>query len=202
LCEHNTHIKKIHLDIAIRTCKWDLRISTSFLPCRLVYEGTWAHNRSRIWGSHGGEYEDGFALMMEAARTSETLVKFYQTTRRFNQKQPSSNWRTFSSVLLSEDSEKSLTLIHVFPQTRQTYWCLCLTDVWHKTLWLMEDTESHIRTNSRSLRMTGIVTTAVRLHQSFPVWDLRSFKCLVFYCSVSKKTLSQKNVKRHKVMLA
>jgi hypothetical protein len=25
------------------------------------------------------------ALMMEAARTSETLVNFYQTTRRYNQ---------------------------------------------------------------------------------------------------------------------
>jgi hypothetical protein len=45
---------------------------------------------NRIWGSHGGEYEDGCllgcsdALMMEAARTSETLVNFYQTTRRYN----------------------------------------------------------------------------------------------------------------------
>jgi hypothetical protein len=63
----------------------------------------------RIWGSHGGEYEDGcllgcsavqsgrslpsfhrvltasiIALMMEAARTSETAVNFYQTTRRYN----------------------------------------------------------------------------------------------------------------------
>jgi hypothetical protein len=26
----------------------------------------------------------GIALMMEAARTSETLVNFYQTTRRYN----------------------------------------------------------------------------------------------------------------------
>jgi hypothetical protein len=37
----------------------------------------------------GGEYEDGCllgcsALMMEASRTSETLVNFYQTTRRYN----------------------------------------------------------------------------------------------------------------------
>jgi hypothetical protein len=32
-----------------------------------------------IWGSHGGEYEDEtiIALMMEEARTSETLVNFY-----------------------------------------------------------------------------------------------------------------------------
>jgi hypothetical protein len=28
--------------------------------------------------------EDIIALMMEAARTSETLVNFYQTTRRYN----------------------------------------------------------------------------------------------------------------------
>jgi hypothetical protein len=34
----------------------------------------------------------------------------------------------FTSVLLSEDSEMSLTLIHVFVQIRQTYWCPCLTD--------------------------------------------------------------------------
>jgi hypothetical protein len=50
---------------------------------------------SRIWGSHGGEYEDGcllgcsarwvlIALTMEAARTSETSVNVYQTTRRYN----------------------------------------------------------------------------------------------------------------------
>jgi hypothetical protein len=68
---------------------------------------------SRNCGSHGGEYEDGcllgcsavqsgrslptiqrfllppssgplIALMMEAARTSEMLVNFYQTTRRYN----------------------------------------------------------------------------------------------------------------------
>jgi hypothetical protein len=55
-----------------------------------------------IWGSHGGEYEDGcllgcsavylvevyqlfrIALMMEAVRSSQTLVNFYQTTRRYN----------------------------------------------------------------------------------------------------------------------
>jgi hypothetical protein len=34
----------------------------------------------------GNEYARGLliALMMEAARTSETLVNFYQTTRRYN----------------------------------------------------------------------------------------------------------------------
>jgi hypothetical protein len=41
---------------------------------------------------------------------------------------------TFTSVLLSEDSEMPLILIYVFLQIRQTYWCLCLTDVWHESL--------------------------------------------------------------------
>jgi hypothetical protein len=48
---------------------------------------------NKIWGSHGGEYEDGcllgcsailITLMMEAARSSEMLVNFYQTTRHYN----------------------------------------------------------------------------------------------------------------------
>jgi hypothetical protein len=32
----------------------------------------------------------------------------------------------------------SLTLIHVFLQIGQKYWCLCLIDVWHESLQLME----------------------------------------------------------------
>jgi hypothetical protein len=76
--------KKIqYSDAGNRTCKNDLRINASPLPCRLVYEGTWASNRSIA----------------------------------------------FTSVLLLEDSEMSLTLIAVFLEIRQTYWCLCLTDV-------------------------------------------------------------------------
>jgi hypothetical protein len=36
-------------------------------------------------GSHGGEYEDGWAiLMMEAVQTSETLVSLHQSTWRYN----------------------------------------------------------------------------------------------------------------------
>jgi hypothetical protein len=38
----------------------------------------------RISGSHGVEYDDGCLLMIEAVRTSETSVNFYQTTRRYN----------------------------------------------------------------------------------------------------------------------
>jgi hypothetical protein len=47
----------------------------------------------------------------------------------------------FTSVLLSEDSEMSLTLIQVFLQIRQTHWCLCLTDVRHESLRLMKGIE-------------------------------------------------------------
>jgi hypothetical protein len=52
-------------------------------------------------------------------------------------------WATisFTSVLLLEGSEKSLTSIHVFLEIKQTYWCLCLTDIWHKSLQLMEGIE-------------------------------------------------------------
>jgi hypothetical protein len=35
----------------------------------------------------------------------------------------------------------SLTLIHVFLQIRQTYWCQCLTDIWHESLYLIEGIE-------------------------------------------------------------
>jgi hypothetical protein len=38
------------------------------------------------------------ALMMEAARTSETLVNFYQTTRRYN---PEDSHLSVSKVLLA-----------------------------------------------------------------------------------------------------
>jgi hypothetical protein len=43
----------------------------------------------RISGSYGGECEDSYllgciALIMEAASTSETLVNFYQTIRRYD----------------------------------------------------------------------------------------------------------------------
>jgi hypothetical protein len=47
---------------------------------------------------------------------------------------PTNRSIAFISVLLSEDLEKSLTLIHVFLPIWQTCWCLCLTDVWHKSL--------------------------------------------------------------------
>jgi hypothetical protein len=39
-----------------------------------------------------------------------------------------------TEVLHSEDSEKSLTSIHVFIKIRQTYWCLFSTHIWNKSL--------------------------------------------------------------------
>jgi hypothetical protein len=38
--------KTQYSDIRNRTCRHDLRINASPLPCQLVYEGTWAANRS------------------------------------------------------------------------------------------------------------------------------------------------------------
>jgi hypothetical protein len=62
-------------------------------------------NIRRIWSSQGGQYEDGcllgwlIALMMERARTSETFVNFYQTTRRYNPED--SHFRYLTSILIS-----------------------------------------------------------------------------------------------------
>jgi hypothetical protein len=77
----------------VKTCSAFYKIRMFIKPTVFTTEWPWfcpePHTSSRIWGSHGGEYEDGcllgrIALMMEAARTFETLVNFYQTTRRYN----------------------------------------------------------------------------------------------------------------------
>jgi hypothetical protein len=117
-CANTTHALKKYFDNGIRICKRHFCINASSLPCRLVYEGTWATKRNII----------------------------------------------FASVLLSEDSEKSSTLTPDFLQIRQTCWRICLTHVLHKSLQLMEGIDSHIRENTRRLRITGIMTPAVRLH--------------------------------------
>jgi hypothetical protein len=78
---------------------------------------------------------------------------------------PTNRSIAFTSIMLLEDSEKSLTLIHVFLQIRQTYWCLCLIDNGYKSLQLMDGTEKpHTQTNTSRLWMTGIMMPAVRLH--------------------------------------
>jgi hypothetical protein len=50
-------------------------------PCSLVE--VYQRFRGPCCLHHQGD-ERIIALMMEAAKTSETLVKFYQTTRRYN----------------------------------------------------------------------------------------------------------------------
>jgi hypothetical protein len=47
-------------------------------PCRLV------EVYQRLRGTYCLHHQDLIALMMEATSTSETLVNFYQTTRRYN----------------------------------------------------------------------------------------------------------------------
>jgi hypothetical protein len=73
----------------------------------------------------------------------------------------------------------SLTLIHVFLQVRQTYWCLCLTDVWHESLQSMEGIEKphtdKYKEITNNLNYDASCTVA-----SLPVWDLEHFKRLIF----------------------
>jgi RNase adaptor protein for sRNA GlmZ degradation len=51
------------------------------------------------------------ALMMEAARTSETLVNFYQTTRRYNPED--------IRALMMEAARTSETLVNFYQTTRR-----------------------------------------------------------------------------------
>jgi hypothetical protein len=87
--------------------------------------------------------------------------------------------KAFTSVLLSENSDKSSALIPDFLQIRQTCWCLCLTDVRHKTLQLMEGIDKpHLGkykeiTNDSNYDANCTLT-------SLPVWDLENFKRLIF----------------------
>jgi hypothetical protein len=71
------------------------------------------------------------------------------------------------------------TLIYVFLQIRQAYWCLCLTEVWHESLQKMEGTEKpHTDkykeiTNNWNYDANCTVT-------SLPVRELENFKRLIF----------------------
>jgi hypothetical protein len=127
-----THTLK-YLDSGIRTCKHDLRISAGHLLCQLIYQGTWATNRSIA----------------------------------------------VTSVLLLEDSEKSSTLIPDFLQIRQTCWCLCLTDVWHKSLQLMEGIDKPHTGKYKEITNDLNYDASCTL-TSLTVWDLENFKHLIF----------------------
>jgi hypothetical protein len=55
--------------------------------------------------------------MMEAARTSETLVNFYQTTRRYN---PEDIIRAMSLIaLMMEAAKTSVRLVNFYQTTRR-----------------------------------------------------------------------------------
>jgi hypothetical protein len=73
----------------------------------------------------------------------------------------------------------SLTLIHVFLQIRQTYWCPCLTDVWHKSLQLMEGREKPHTNKYKEIKNHWNYDASCTL-TSLPVWDLENFKRLIF----------------------
>jgi hypothetical protein len=83
------------------------------------------------------------------------------------------------SVLLSEDSQNSLTLIHGFLEIRQTYWCLCLTDVWHESLYFMEGIEKP-HTDKHKEITNDWNYVARRTLPSVPVWDFENFRRLIF----------------------
>jgi hypothetical protein len=81
--------------------------------------------------------------------------------------------------LLSEDSEKSSTLIPDFLQIRQTCWCLCLTDVRHKSLQLMEGIDKPHTSKCKEITNDSNYDASCTL-TSLPVWDLENFKSLIF----------------------
>jgi hypothetical protein len=85
----------------------------------------------------------------------------------------------FTSLLLLEDSDKSSTLIPDFLQIRQTCWCLCLPDVRHKTLQLMEGIDKTQTGKYKEITNDWNYDASCTL-TSLPVWDLENFKRLIF----------------------
>jgi hypothetical protein len=85
----------------------------------------------------------------------------------------------FTSGLLSEDSDKSSTLIPDFLQIGQTCWCLCLTDVRHKTLQLMEGIEKPHKGQYKEITNDWNYDASCTL-TSLPVWDFENFTLLIF----------------------
>jgi hypothetical protein len=75
-----------------------------------------------------------------------------------------------------------LTLIHIFLQIRQTYWCLCLTDVWRESLLLMEGIEKPHVYKYKAITNNWNYDASCKL-TSLPVWDLQKFQALDFCCT-------------------
>jgi hypothetical protein len=94
----------------------------------------------------------------------------------------------FTSVLLSEDSEKSSTLIPDFLQIRQIFWCLCLTDVRHKSLQLMEGIDQPHTGKYKEITNDSNYDASCTL-TSLPVWDLENYKRLIFFCTECTKCI-------------
>jgi hypothetical protein len=90
-------------------CSWSLQYDSSFMPCASLHNSVGTEvltavrtNMALFWvvapcslvdvyqrfrgpcSLHHQSEQNAIALIMEAARTSETLVNFYQTTRRYN----------------------------------------------------------------------------------------------------------------------
>jgi hypothetical protein len=84
-----------------------------------------------------------------------------------------------TSVLLSEGSDKSSTLIPDFLQIRQTCWCLCLTDVQHKSLQLMEGIDKPHTGKYKEITNDSNYDASCTV-ASLPVWVLENFKRLIF----------------------
>jgi hypothetical protein len=85
----------------------------------------------------------------------------------------------------------SLTLIHVFLKIRKTYWSLCLTDVWHESLYLMEGMEKP-HTDIYKEIMNNWNYDASCVVTSLPVWDLENFKHLIFVVQCTSEKVFHK----------
>jgi hypothetical protein len=79
ICANTTHALKNYLDSEIRTCKHDIRINASPLLCQLVYQRTWATNRSIAFTSffHSEDSEKSSTLILDFLQISQTCWCLY-----------------------------------------------------------------------------------------------------------------------------
>jgi hypothetical protein len=66
------------------------------------------------------------------ARTCKYVLRMNATDFSTTDGQTKNSFHLRFAVGLGHSLKKSLTLIHVFLQIRQTYWWLCSIDIWHK----------------------------------------------------------------------